>query len=110
MQSAFDRSVLDKVGLALEQATRIDPAGISTGTRLADDLGLGRFGRLRLAICLEEVFDLELPDEVVARFVTVADVVTYFSSHYFSDAQSATPIDFRGVAPVPAMSSRARPS
>jgi acyl carrier protein len=38
-----------------------------------------------LAICLEEVFDVELSNEVVARFVTVGDVVGYFSCRYFRD-------------------------
>jgi hypothetical protein len=48
-------------------------------------LALGRFGRLRLGVCLEEVFDVELSNEVVARFVTVSDVVSYFSRRYFRD-------------------------
>jgi len=91
MGSAFDSSVLDKVTLAVEQTTRVDPAEITADTRLADDLALGRFGRMRLAIQLEEVFDLELPNDVVARFVTVADIVNYFSRRYFRDYQARLP-------------------
>ena len=91
MTSAFDGFVLGKVALAIEQVTRIDPADISRGTRLTDDLALGRFARLRLAVCLEEAFDLELPNEVAARFVTVGDIVGYFSRRYFRDFQSPLP-------------------
>jgi len=91
MGSAFDTSVLDGVTLAIEQTTHIDRAEITTDTRLADDLELGRFGRMRLAMYLEEVFDLELPNEVVGRFVTVADIVSYYSRRYFRDYQSRLP-------------------
>jgi len=91
MGSAFDSSVLDKVALAVEQTARVSPAEVTIDTRLADDLRLGRLGRMRLAMNLEEVFDLELPNDVVARFVTVADIVNYFSRRYFRDYQSRLP-------------------
>jgi hypothetical protein len=57
MTSAFDGLVLNKVALAVGQVTHIDPANIMAG--------------------LEEAFDLELPNEVVARFVTIGDAVRY---------------------------------
>jgi acyl carrier protein len=85
MTSAFDGFVLNRVALAVAQITHIDPATISSRTRLTEDLALSLFGRLRLAICLEEVFDVELSNEVVARFVTVGDVVGHFSRRYFRD-------------------------
>ena len=89
MQLALDSSVLNKVSLAIERTIWIGPAEITPATRIADDLALGWFGRLRLAIHLEEIFDLELPDEVVERFVTVADIADYFSRRYFRDAPCA---------------------
>jgi acyl carrier protein len=92
MTSAFDGHVLNRVMRAIEKVTQVHPANITSGTRLTEDLALGRFGRLRLAICLEEVFDLELPNEVVARFVTVGDVVGYFSGRYFRDFDFPAPI------------------
>jgi len=48
---------------------------------------LGGFGRLKLAIYLEQVFRVELPDEASERFVLVADIVDYFSSRYFRDVE-----------------------
>ena len=98
MTSAFDGFVLNRVALAVGQVTHVDPATISGRTRLTKDLALGRFGRLRLAICLEEVFDVELSDEVVASFVTVDDVVGYFSRRYFRDF-SAPVQGCRGLVP-----------
>ena len=88
MTSAFDGFVLNKVTLAIAQITSIDPATILSSARLTEDLALGRFGRLRLAVCLEEAFDAELSNEVVAQFVTVSDVVGYFSRRYFRDFPS----------------------
>jgi acyl carrier protein len=85
MTSAFDGFVLNRVALAVGQVTHINAAAIASGTRLTEDLALSRFGRLRLAICLEEVFDVELANEVAACFVTVGDVVGYFSRRYFRD-------------------------
>jgi acyl carrier protein len=88
MTSAFDGFVLNRVTLAIGQIAHIVPANILGGARLTEDLALGRFGRLRLAVYLEEAFDLELPNEVVAQFVTVSDIVGYFSRRYFRDSPS----------------------
>jgi acyl carrier protein len=85
MTSAFDGFVFNKVAHAIAQVTHMDAAKIGSDTRLTEDLALGRFGRLRLAVCLEEAFDFELPNEVVRKFVTVGDVVGYFSRRYFRD-------------------------
>ena len=71
MQSAFNSSVFDKVALAVKQAVYIEVPGLSGATRLVDDLALGRLGRLKLAIRLEEVFNIEFQDDVVERFGTL---------------------------------------
>jgi len=87
MHPTFETAVLNKIILAIERATQVDPAKISANTRLAYDLGVGRVGKLRVAICLEEAFDHELSDDVLARFRTVGDIVRYFSRHYFGDIE-----------------------
>ena len=87
VQPAFRNSVFDNVVLAIEQTTFIEIPGIRPSTRLADDLALGGFGRLKLAIYLEEAFGVELPDEALERFVVVADIVDYFGSRHFRDVE-----------------------
>jgi acyl carrier protein len=87
MQSIVSNAVFDKVVLAIERTTFVQAPGISPFTRLVDDLVLGGFGRLKLAIYLEEVFDVELRDEALERFVTVSDVVDYFSGLCFRDIE-----------------------
>jgi acyl carrier protein len=78
--------VFDKVILAVEQTVYTDGASLSAASRLADDLRLGRFGRIRLALYLEETFDLEISDEAVEQFDTVGDIVRYLSRRSFQYA------------------------
>jgi acyl carrier protein len=85
MDDALDSSVFEKVLLAVEQTTYVGDYGIRLTTRLAEDLELGKFGMLKLALYLEEIFDFELPDEALKRFFTVEDIVKYVSRRYFRD-------------------------
>jgi acyl carrier protein len=71
--------VFEKVVLAVEQTVYIGDEGITRTSRLIDDLRLGRFARLKLALYLEETFEVEIPDEAVAHFDTVGDIVRYMS-------------------------------
>src|SRR5271157_6379585 len=91
MRSVFDSYFL-RAALAIERATGLDSASISPGTRLVDVLALGGLDRLRLAVCLEEAFGLELSDDVLRRFVTVADIARYFSHHCFTDHEFPLPV------------------
>jgi acyl carrier protein len=79
MQSTSDNAVFDKVALAVEQTVYLTGLSITPATRIARDLRIGRFGRLKLALYLEETFDVELPDEAVQRFETVGDIIQYLS-------------------------------
>jgi acyl carrier protein len=115
VKAAFDGSVFRKVVLSVEQTIYTAGSQITSATRLVDDLGLSRFDFLKLAIYLEETFDLELPDETLRRFVTIGDIVKYLSRRYFRD------IDFQELeagawpssdlpTPTPAASPVPRPS
>ncbi len=81
MQLPLHHFVLDRVISAIERTTRIGQKKVTLETRLAPDLALSRFGKLKLAIFLEEVFDVELSNERMAQFVTVADIVKYIGGH-----------------------------
>lgn len=81
MQVALNSSVLDQGIDALRHATKVRTPEITPETHLAVDLALGGFGRIKLAIYLEEAFNIELPDEALERFVTVADIIRYMGRH-----------------------------
>ena len=87
MQAALDSYVFDRVILAIEQTIHLGDCRITLETRLAGDLTLSGFSRIKLAMCLEELFTIELPDEVLERFLTVADIVKYMGRHYFRDVE-----------------------
>ncbi|MBV8523242.1 MAG: hypothetical protein JOY71_14145 [Acetobacteraceae bacterium] len=87
MELALNSSVLDRVVLAIEQTTCNEEFGITSATRLADDLHLGRFGRAKLALSLEEVCEIELPDQVLKRFSTIGDIVEYLNRYYLPDVE-----------------------
>ncbi len=88
MQTAFNSSVFIKVALAIKQVMHTETADLLQTTRLVDDLALGRFGRLKLAVCLEELFDIELQNNAVEQFDTLGDIVSYLSYRYFRDIDS----------------------
>jgi acyl carrier protein len=72
-------TIFGKVVLAVEQTLHIEGNTLSPATRLVDDLLLGRFDRIRLAMHLEETFDLEIPDDAIECFATVGDIALYLS-------------------------------
>lgn len=90
MQSAFNSSVFDKVVLAVERTVHAKLPGLSRSTRLADDLALSRLGRMRLAMALEDIFDVELEDDVVERFVDLGGIAGYFSDRHIGDTEPPT--------------------
>lgn len=80
----------EKVVTALELTVGFAGRPLSLATRLSDDLRLGRFGRLRLALYLEEVCDLEILDEDAGCFETVADIVRYLNRWSLDDNGAAS--------------------
>jgi acyl carrier protein len=87
MESTAANTVFDKVILAVEQTVYLKGLSLTPTTRIANDLRIGKFGRLKLALYLEETFDVELPDEAVESFETVGDIIHYMSrwSHETTD-------------------------
>ncbi|MGE9970602.1 acyl carrier protein [Candidatus Pseudoscillospira sp. SGI.172] len=49
--------------------------------RLAEDLEADSLAAVELAMALEEAFGVTIPDEDVAKFATVGDIVEYLKSH-----------------------------
>ncbi len=69
-------AIFDTVVRALRQAVPLDSRAISPATTL-QELRLGRFSRLKLAIFLEEACDIEVQDEEIVLLETVGDIVRY---------------------------------
>ena len=88
MQTALNNFVLEYVVLAVEQTTYVGDLEITQTTRLTDDLQLGPFRMLKLALYLEEMFGIELSDEDLSRLVTVGDIVQHLTCNNFKQVKA----------------------
>ena len=53
----------------------VDPDRLLAGARLSDDLGIDSLDAVELTMVLEDEFDIDLPDEVVADVRTYGEVL-----------------------------------
>ena len=72
-----DSSIADQIITALAEYLKRDKKSITLDNRLRDDLGLDSIATIELLFKLEEVFDLQIPDEDLKGLVTVGQVVKY---------------------------------
>lgn len=54
---------------------------ITLEAKLMDDLGADSLDAVELNMALEEAFDITIPDEALAEFVTVKDIVDYIDNN-----------------------------
>ena len=59
---------------------QIDPKAITADAELSSDLGINSIELANLIMICEEKFDIEINDEDIRKFTTVADVVNYLES------------------------------
>ena len=74
---AADSRIADQIITALAEYLKRDKKSILLENRLRDDLGLDSIATIELLFKLEEVFDLQIPDEDLKGLVTVGHVVKY---------------------------------
>jgi acyl carrier protein len=76
-QMAAGTNIADQIITALAEYLKRDKKTIALDNRLRDDLGLDSIATIELLFKLEEVFDLQIPDEDLKGLVTVGHVVKY---------------------------------
>ncbi|HEY9155691.1 MAG TPA: acyl carrier protein [Opitutaceae bacterium] len=67
----------EKVRQTIAKKMNVDPATITSTTRLSEDLGVDSFGGVELMFELEEAFNLKIPDSDIQQIRTVNDIVVY---------------------------------
>ena len=72
--------MLEKVIQALADQLEIDVSQIKPESRIKDDLGADSLDMLQLLMTIQEELGIEIPDEELAKFITVADVCEYLES------------------------------
>lgn len=70
-----DAHVFEHIKEILSDQLGVDPKNIKAENTLIEDLGCDSLDLVELAMCLEEEFDVEAPDERLEQIRTVQDAV-----------------------------------
>jgi len=73
-------SMEEKVIALLKKELRLKDKPVTPASRIKDDLGADSLDVLQLLMTLEEEFGYTIPDERLAKFVTVQDIIEYMES------------------------------
>lgn len=69
--------MFEKVKAILAKQLRIDPEKITMDSEIKKDLGADSLEILQLLMAIEDEYGITIPDEELATFGKVADVVNY---------------------------------
>ncbi len=72
--------MFEKVRTILAKQLRLDPNRIELSSKIKKDLGADSLDILQLLMRIEDEYGIVIPDESLAKFDTVADVVTYLEA------------------------------
>ncbi len=65
----------------LVEELQLDADEIKPESELANDLGINSIELADLVMLCEDKFDLQIEDEDLHKFITIADVVAYLEEH-----------------------------
>ncbi|MBQ7863534.1 MAG: acyl carrier protein [Lachnospiraceae bacterium] len=71
----------EKVKEIIVDTLSCDEAKVTLGASLTEDLGADSLDAVELNMSLEEAFEISIPDEELANFKTVQDIVTYIENN-----------------------------
>lgn len=72
--------MFDEVQKILAKQLRIDPSRVQMDSRIKEDLGADSLNILQLLMKIEDDYGIVIPDEKLANFERVKDVVEYLDS------------------------------
>ena len=73
--------MFEKIKKILAKQLNVDEESISVSSKIKEDLGADSLDILELLMTLEEEEGITIPDEKLAAFVTVGDIVGYLEAH-----------------------------
>ena len=71
----------DKVKEIIVDTLSCDEDKVTLEATLTDDLGADSLDAVELNMALEEAFEITIPDEELANFKSVGDIVTYIDNN-----------------------------
>lgn len=72
--------MFEEVQKILAKQLRIDPSKVQPESRIKEDLGADSLNILQLLMKIEDDYGIVIPDEKLANFETVKDVVDYLDA------------------------------
>ena len=73
-------SVKDRVLELVLENLEVDAAAVVPEAKFIDDLGVSSMDLWELVLVMEDVFDLEVPDEDLEKIVTIQDAIDFIES------------------------------
>lgn len=73
-------SLEERVIALLKKELRLKDKPVNASSRIKDDLGADSLDILQLLMTLEEEFGYTIPDDKLAKFVTVQDIIDYMAA------------------------------
>ncbi|MCK5603952.1 acyl carrier protein [Candidatus Pacearchaeota archaeon] len=77
----MSQTLEDKVTDIIVEQLCVDRAVVVPRASFMDDLGADSLDVVELVMAMEEAFDVEIPDEVAEKLVTVQDVTIWLTEH-----------------------------
>ena len=71
----------ERVVQIIAEELDVDPEELSLDTHITDDLDADSLDAMEVILQIEEEFDVEIPDELVQRIQTIADVVEFLDNN-----------------------------
>ncbi len=69
--------IFEKVAKILAEQLEIGEDKITLESLLVDDLGADSLDTIDIVMTIEDEFGIEVPDEIIEKMETVADIVNY---------------------------------
>ena len=76
--------MFEKVQTILAKQLRLDPSRITPESQIKKDLGADSLDILQLLMRIEDQYGIVIPDQALAKFETVKDVVDYLEKQQVS--------------------------
>ncbi len=73
--------LFDKIKERVSEVLGVEADDITMESAFIDDLGADSIDLVELVMALEEEFEIQIPDEEVAKIKTVSDVVEYIKEN-----------------------------
>jgi len=73
--------IKDKVLELVLENLEVDSAAVVAEAKFIDDLGVSSMDLWELVLVMEDVFNIEVPDEELAKIKTIQDAIDFIEGH-----------------------------